>query len=554
VTLATRTQRGRTPASVIAARLERQAALSRSGAYPLTQYQADPVRYARERLHVSLMPHQEAILRALAAGIRGDVQADGRKAAPRVSVRSGQKCGKTLIAIVAAFFFYECFPASRVFLCAAIEAQTKLVLWRELAGVLRHARASGVDIDGKAAASPAGGFISSDGSREIRGLSGRDIESLAGLSGSQLMIVDEASALPESKAAVYEGNQLGGGNAGMLWISNPTRTSGPFYDSHHSASEYWQTFHIDGQDVADWQESTGRRIPYTVTREKIEEARERWGEASPFFILRVRGEFLRNEVGVCVSMGQIEEAGERWATMPDEGLLVIGYDVAGAGIGGDLHAFAVVRGKKCLAIHTRPGLTIDAGMEEILSLLRVNRRSGETPRLHIDAEGPIGSVMFARLHDEAERRAKHDRNNMFEVVAIRSSSRTVRQVSKFERQRDEMIWNLGLWMADGGIPKDDKLEAELHAPRWSAINEGRIKATAKDDLRDILNRSPDRFDALCLAVQPPPAWLSADLPEPDAAPPQRGNVFADHEDLVGENAPLDPFSGGPMNPYGGRGY
>jgi phage terminase large subunit len=433
-----RTTRARTPATTLATRLERQAAEQRAGTYPLVQYQTDPVRYARERLHVELMPEQEAILRAVAAGINGSI-VDGRKAPPRVAVRSGQKCGKTLVAIVACLWFYECFPDARVFLCAAIEKQTKMVLWRELGSVLRHARSCGVDIDGKAAASPTGGFVSTDGSREIRGLSGRDIESLAGLSGAQLMVVDEASALPETKAQVFEGNQMGGGTSGILMISNPTRTSGPFYAAFNEEAEYWQTFHIDGEAVADWQARTGRRIPFTVSREKIEEARERYGEKSPFWLLRIKGEFLRNEAGRCVPMTVIDEAVERYATAVDDGPLVIGYDVAGAAAGGDLHAWAPVRGKKCAPIHTREGLSIDAALAETYWLLSINRRRGEIPRVNVDAEGPIGSVAYARLRDEAEQRLLHDRANAFEVVAIRSSSRTVRQTAKFEGCRSHFV-------------------------------------------------------------------------------------------------------------------
>jgi len=60
---------------------------------------------------------------------------------------------------------------------------------------------------------------------------------------------------------------------------------------------------------------------------------------------------------VCVPMALIEEAAARWATADDVAPLVIGYDVAGAAVGGDLHAWAPVRGNKCLPIHTGEGLT-----------------------------------------------------------------------------------------------------------------------------------------------------------------------------------------------------
>src|SRR5690348_4361663 len=142
-------------ARTFAAGLRLAAKAKRTTEYPLTQYQDEPLRYARERLGVQLMPHQEAILSGLCNGVRG-------RSAPRLAIRSGQKCGKTKLVIIAALWFYECFAGARVFMCAAIIEQTKSVLWRELQDTLRHAKKMGVEIDGELAKSPMGGFTSSD--------------------------------------------------------------------------------------------------------------------------------------------------------------------------------------------------------------------------------------------------------------------------------------------------------------------------------------------------------------------------------------------------------
>jgi hypothetical protein len=374
-------------AEALATRLERRAELEGANAYPLTKYQLDPVAYAKERLHVAvLMPHQKEILRGIAAGIAGN-------GPDRAAVRSGQKCAKTHTAILATIWFYECFEGARVFLCAAIEAQTKNVLWRELGQVLRQAKKGGSDIDGALAKSPAGGFISSDGSREIKGITGRDIEAIAGLSGRQLTVIDEASHLPETKAQVFAGNTMGGGS--LLFISNPTKNDGPFHAAFHAQKEHWQTFHVDAEEVAAWQERTGIRIPFTVTRAKIEEAREMYGEDSPFWALRVKGEFLRNETGRAIPMFRIEEAQARWAEMPDnDGPLVIGYDPAGPGDQGDEHAWAIRRGRKILALHCRRGIGESAAVDETLSLMKIHRRDHETPHINIDSQGQFGPAIF----------------------------------------------------------------------------------------------------------------------------------------------------------------
>lgn len=473
--------------------------------YPLTQYQKDPVRYVRERLRVRvLMPHQVAILEGLAAGLGGSKH-------PRIAVRSGQKSGKTATAVWAALWFYECFEGAQVMMTAAIEAQTRAVLWKELGDTIRRARAAGSHIDGELSRSPATGFVSSDGTRVIRGVSGRDIEALAGVSGRQLMIVDEASHLPEEKAQVFAGNQMGGGGAQLL-ISNPTANAGPFYEAFHSMATWWQLFHVDCLEVAKWQTDHKVRIPFTTSPEKIEEAREMYGEESPFWAWRVRGNFLRNETGRVVPMVRIEAAAARWETAPEAGKLTIGYDVAGDGIDADDHAWAPVRGAKCLEILRRHAISEEEGYKQTLALLKKYAKPGERPRVNVDAEGPIGSAMYGRLRAEAERRETATPLEAFDVFAVRASSRFVRDRTKFDRLRDELVWALSQWLIEGAIPADLKLQQELYAPVWEARPDNRLQCTSKKLLRAKLGRSPDSFDALGLGT-----WVPTGLESEEAA-------------------------------------
>ncbi|MGH7439125.1 MAG: hypothetical protein ACRENE_25840 [Polyangiaceae bacterium] len=498
-----RPSRARSPAADLAAALERTAAEARAKAYPLTKYAADPVAYVRERLREPhVMAHQAAMLEALARGVAGLAPA-------RVACRSGQKVGKTKTIVWAALWFYETQAGARVFLCAAIIEQTRNVLWRELGDTLRAAEGRGAVVDGKLAASPAGGFVSLDGSREIRGVSGREIEAVAGLSGNMLTCIDEASHLPEDKAQAFAGNTMGGG--ALFFTSNPTRNAGPFFDAFHAARPFWQTFHVDAEKVARWQEEHGIRIPYTATLAKIDEFRQLYGEDSPFWALRVKGEWLRNEAGRINPMARIVEAAARWSAAPDEGELSIGYDPAGADLErGDEHAWAVVRGSKCLAIHRRRGLDEDQAVNETRSILNVYRRDGETPRVLVDCEGPIGAPIAARLGSEARARdLGGQRGDRFKCIPVKASSRFVRARDKFDRVRDELFWNLAQWLKTGAIPPNDaKLEADLYFPQWETLPDGRVKATSKEKLRDLLgNRSPDSGDALALAVHVPGDWV-----------------------------------------------
>jgi hypothetical protein len=53
------------------------------------------------------------------------------------------------------------------------------------------------------------------------------------------------------------------------------------------------------------------------------------------------------------------------------------------------------------------------------------------------------------------------------------------------------------------LPPDTKLEGELVAPTFAYLPNGRIKVESKDEIKARLKRSPDRADALALAVYKP---------------------------------------------------
>jgi phage terminase large subunit len=518
-----RVVQSRSVALALAVACDRVVQDSKKLSYPLERYRLDPYRYVKERLHVeTVLPHQKAILEAVGEAARG-------KAVRAVAIRSGQKCGKTALAIWVCLWFYECFDNAKVWLCAAIEAQTKNVLWGELGDTLRRAKAAGEEIDGELAKSPAGGLISTDGARAIKGIHGREVESIAGLSGRQLFVIDEASHLAAKRAEVFDGNSMGPG-CFHFWISNPTRNAGPFYEAFHSQKRYWQTFHIDAEKIARWQADHGVRAGFTADMATVDMFREKYGEGSPFWLVRVKGEWLRNETGRAISMDTIEAARERWREAEGDGVLTIGYDCAGPGAGGDEHCWAIRRGDKCLAIERARGLTEDQALVRTYGLMEANRRGNELPRLIVDAEGPIGGTLYGRLKGESEHRRVYNVAQLFEVFGIKASSPRVREPEKFERVRDEIVWVLGEWMKTGAIPPDDKLEAELYAPMWKDLVTGKIKITPKPALRDELGRSPDSFDALALAVWTPVRWMTDEEEGALPRPPRRTNDPYDAND------------------------
>jgi hypothetical protein len=472
------------------------------------RYQNDILGYVHERLRIDiLLPHQEAILLAIMEAVHG-------RARTRIAVRSGQKIGKTALVVMVSFWFYECFPDADIRMCAAIQEQTKGVLWKEIQKTLRRARrVDGSDksdesiIPGRLAASPFGGFVSPDGSREIKGISGREVEALAGVSGNLLFIVDEASHLPQDKAEAFLGNLMGGGV--IVWISNPTRAEGPFYEAFHKNAHLWQTFHVNSLDVARWAVEKKLRIPGIANQDTVDDAAEMFKDESVFWTVRVLGEFVRNEHGRAIPMFWIDEAKARHGLTRGEGPLSVGWDPAGPGADGDSHGFAVVRGEECIAIYRRRGLSDEEAIAFAYSLGDVHGKPGETVRYVVD-QGGVGEKFVRRMKQDAEHRMTREREKpQFEVVGVHSASKTVRDWRKHEMVRDELVADLAEWMKTGAIPADELLEAELYAPTWEtkvvSVHGQRVEvlsSTRKSVLREKLERSPDSFDALALAVRP----------------------------------------------------
>lgn len=494
----------------------------RGSGWPLTKYQDDPVGFVREFIGEEPMPHQIPILESLRDELK-------------TAVASGQKTGKTKLLVWIALWVYCCFDHARVVLSANTKPQVRNVLWHELN---KTRRASRNRIEGRWSDNPETGFRADDG-REIYGITAKDIESMAGVSGGVLVfLIDEASALPQSKAEAIEGNTAGEGFQRILWISNPTRAEGPFFEAFHAKKEFWSTFELDSEDVARWQASRGLKIPGVATLARIEQWAEEYGRQSPFFLVRVKGKFLLHEGGKAISLHMIQVAQQAWDDAEEEGPLWLGLDPAGPGDGGDESAFAIGRGKKCVGLFAFAGLTEDAGIEHLLGFLRTYRRGDEVPHVNVDSEGPIGSKLVYRLRAIAE--SVKDVTKRFTVAGVRASLPASREPLVYERTRDELVANLARWMNDGGaIPRDHKLEVDLHAADWHGTVSGKLKLTPKDEIRAKIGRSPDRRDALALGVWNPFVAVPVEEPKPEADPwaSARGGTYSRGEpfDVQGGN-------------------
>ena len=458
-------------------------------AWPSERYAQDPVSFFTEVLGVEPWSKQIEIIEAV-------------RDCPRVAVRSGHKVSKSCTGAGVALWFFCSFADARVVMSSVTARQVDAILWRELS--MRHARAR-VPIGGELAKLARTG-LRSDDFREVVGFTAKEAEAVAGISGSRLLyILDEASGIPEAIFEAIEGNRAGG--ARVLMLGNPTKTSGTFYDAFHAKRNFYRTIHVSSEETPNVIQ--GRDVvPGLATRAWVEEKRAEWGEDSALYLVRVRGEFPREEARKVVQLHLVTEAEERWEETPADGRLHIGVDSKGTG--DDALGLAARRGQKILQVK-RARCTGEAEqLEEVIQFVRAHRMPHEgSPVLKVDATGATGA--FASKLRAAYGQPQDGRPAEIDVISVDFSVRCPDPA--YPTMRDALWFGAAAWLRAGGalpperlesgaacIAHDKQLSPELTAPAFSYDAGQRLKVEPKEPLRSRLGRSTDGADAVLLAV------------------------------------------------------
>lgn len=454
------------------------------------KYCLDPVGFCVDVLGETLWSRQNEILEAV-------------RDHTHVSVRSGHKIGKSRTAVLLALWFYSCFDDARVIFSSTTSRQVDAVLWRELSKVLSTSKTK---IPGEFFKLARSGFKSED-FREIVGFTSKEAEGMAGISGTNILyLIDEASGVPDEIFETIEGNRGGGVNTRIVLFSNPTRTVGEFFRSHRDPKSIYRAIHVSSEETPNVVEN---RIVIVglAHRPWIEQMREKYGEDSAWYKVRVLGQFVENEEGRVVSLHAITVAEGRFDETPYTGRLHVGVDCAGDSGTGDESAFAARRGFKVRDIIARRGLTADGHVAMVLGIIKEEKKlcpeDNETPFVVVDRDGTVGARVFAAFISHVNTRG-NERD--FTLIGVRSGEWAKRAPKLYVRVRDELHGSLEAWLKEGGaIPVDTNLEQDLHAAEWHADARNRSHVQNKDEIKAHLGRSPDKGDAVMLAV-----WVPSD--------------------------------------------
>lgn len=463
----------------------------------------DPVAFSRRRLGFNPWPRQAEVMRALTR----------RR---RVAVRSGHKVGKSSLASAVALWWWSTKPGARVVLTAPTGRSVREIVWRELTAMYNRSKSH---LGGQLHETPSAGLVADDG-RQVIGFATDTGESFSGISGANVLyVVDEASGVDEQIFETIEGNRAGG--ASLLMLGNPTQTSGTFYRAFNEARAGWDAHRISSVEAAQHQVDHGE-IPGLATMEWVDEKRADGWEGTPLWDVRVAGDFPAEGPDVVIGLKLVQAARERLeaarvalARLDRLPRLRVGVDVAR--FGDDESAVAYVRGAVLEPLESFRGLDGQELAARVVAGVRSRRTAGEPKALvKVDVIG-VGAACYDALAHWP------DLDDEVELIAVNVGEGATREPPPgepgFNRLRDQVWFGARAWLLAGGaLPDDPKLEADLVAPRYGfAVESGRLKVEGKDEIKKRLKRSPDRGDAVCLAVYDPPveqsvaaSWASAD--------------------------------------------
>ena len=335
-------------------------------------YYDDPVRFVREMLGAEPYEYQREFLEALARNER------------KMSVKSGHGTGKSTTASWAMLWFLLLRYPVKVVVTAPTSSQlfdamfAELKRWinelpKELQELL-NVKSDRVEL----LRAPAEAFIS------CRTARAETPEALAGVhSDNVLLIVDEASGVPEQVFEAAAGS-MSGHNATTLMLSNPTRSSGTFFESHNRMANSWWTRTWSCEDSP------------LVSDEFVEEMRMRYGEESNAFRVRVLGQFPLSDDNTIIPFHLVEAAQHRDVVVADETDVVWGLDVAR--FGSDATALCKRQGPVVTELRSWRGLDLMQTTGRVVAEYEALPPSKRPTEILVDSIG-VGSGVVDRLRE-----------------------------------------------------------------------------------------------------------------------------------------------------------
>lgn len=496
-----------------------------NGNSDFTQYQDDPIGFGEQVLKETYTDEVKAIMES----VRDN---------PITLAKSANAQGKTHAAARIGVWWYKSFLHSQVYTAAAPpEANLRRLLWGELGSLIekhpdlfKSDSTTTLNITRSAQTFLTGVTIPMSGTETQREskFSGKHSPHL-------LFILDEGDAIPDE---VYRGIEscMSGGHARLLIMFNPRTEVGEAYrmerDRRANVIQLSAFNHpnvITGKNEipgAVTRETTLRRInewcrPLVDGEEPNEEcfelpsflegltAQSHSGQnylplkagyykiIEPCFAYMVLGRYPAKGSNQLISKAWIMEARERWDAYilkngerpPQYMSGIMGLDVAEFGTDSNAACFRYSGFVERLV--TWEGMDILATGDKASEEFKTRCLN----RANVDGTGVGAGVAPQMVRNKVSA----------ESVKVGSGPTERTEMGEFHILRDQLWWSLREWLRTdpwASLPPDEMLIEELLTPTYK-IQNGQIRVMKKDTMKELLKRSPDRADSLCLTFYQP---------------------------------------------------
>jgi hypothetical protein len=477
--------------------------------YRIRRALKDPVLFAEQILGVSLWEREVEILRSI-------------KKQRRTAVRACHDVGKTFTIAIATLWWLARHPEGIVLTTSPTQRQVRTQLWAEIHRLVKIAKVpfpklKTTELKFRGDNNFAMGFSTNQG------------ENFQGYHGKQVLIIgDEAPGIEPGIFDAIAGI-MAGGNVHVVMAGNPTIPSGPFFDAFSTERRIWNCITVGAfdspnlkgleleqllaLDPAEGGPLDQNPFPYLVTKRWVYEQYLAWWHGSeggsPKWMSRVMAQFPNQSEFALIKMAWLERA-KRRALAPisdaESGRLIAGVDVSG---GGAAETVVFV----CACYHDRRRIIATGAWRgedtrgqvvnflnqyrSRLALVRVDSIGvGYNFGLHLrDCRFPVELVNVAMPCESKPRSGERDPARRF--LNLRACFYQ-ELADAFERDQVEGLL-------------DETTIGQLAGLLYEFDSQGRMKIESKEKARERGIVSPDRADALMLALCKPYESLAASL-------------------------------------------
>src|SRR5579862_1222384 len=489
----------------------------------------DPVLFASHVLGLDLWPREAEILRSI-------------KTHRRTAIKACHAVGKTFTLAVAALWWLARYRDGIVLITSSTQRQVRTQLWFEIHRLAKEAtvpypefKATEIQFRGE--------------SNFALGFSTNHSENFQGYHGKQVLIIaDEAPGIESGIWDAVAGT-MAGGVVHIVMAGNPTVPSGAFYDAFTKERGLWNCHTISVFDspnlkgvtleqLLEMDPSEGgpldqNPIPYLATRRWVSGQHQTWWHgdeaSSPHWMSRVLAEFPSQAEDALFKMIWLERARKRAIETPANGSptnlpLFAGVDVGG----GTSETVAYV----CELRAGRLGI-VDMGAwrgqdtrGQVVRFLSQYR--SRLCQVNVDSIG-VGHNFLLHLQDER-----------FTAIGVNVSQSCESKPNLRENDPAKRFVNLKAFayqsLADylerdqvDGLT-DEETIGQLAGIRRELDSHGRTKIESNEQARGRGEPSPDRAEALMLAVCKPPreyGYIPARQQQRPTDPSEGGPELAD---------------------------